>query len=146
MTALEWDYQYSIGVRELDNQHKQLISLLNQSYNELIAGSSTGDRDLMLVELMDYAAFHLKYEAKWLEKSEHIFLRKHQKSTENLRNKVIRIQNYYFRSGKLDSDRILSFMKRWIANHITEAKVSFSGSVASQEVEELQMAAYGEAC
>ena len=134
MAALEWNYEYSIGVRELDNQHKQLIHLLNQSHYGKIADASIADHDITLIELMDYAAFHLKYEAQWLVKNGHAALCEGHKGNENLRKKVIRIQNYYFKAGKLDSERILSFMKRWIVNHIAEAKVSFYDLASGKDV------------
>jgi hemerythrin len=124
MEILEWTDEYLTGTRELDAQHKQLIYLLNKAYRDLSADSGTGDADLVLVELMDYATFHLKYEVKWLDKAGLTASDKHQRVIENLRKKVLKIQNYYFRTDKASSQKILSFMNRWILNHLADAKDS----------------------
>jgi hemerythrin len=121
MELLEWTDEYLTGIRELDSQHKQLIFLLNKAHQYLTSDSG-GDAELTLVELMDYATFHLKYEVKWLSKSGLTASEKHQRVIEHLRKKVLKIQNYYFRSDKASSQKILSFMNRWIANHIADAK------------------------
>jgi len=124
MEIVEWTDEYLTGTRELDSQHKQLIYLLNKAYRELSSDSETGDADLILVELMDYATFHLKYEVKCLDKAGLTASDKHQKVIEHIRKKVLKIQNYYFRSDKASSQKILSFMNRWIINHLADAKAS----------------------
>ena len=124
MQIVEWTDEYLTGSRELDAQHKQLIYLLNKAYRNLSADSATGDTDLILVELMDYATFHLKYEVRWLDKAGLTDSDKHQKVLDHLRKKVLKIQNYYFRSDKASSQKILSFMNRWITNHLADAKAS----------------------
>jgi len=128
MEILEWTDEYLTGTRELDAQHKQLIYLLNRAYHDLSADSGTGDADLVLVELMDYATFHLKYEVKWLDKAGLTASDKHQRVIENLRKKVLKIQNYYFRTDKASSQKILSFMNRWILNHLADAKTSLGSN------------------
>jgi hemerythrin len=130
MEILEWTDEYLTGTRELDSQHKQLIYLLNKAHRDLSADSGTGDADLILVELMDYATFHLKYEVKWLDKAGLTASDKHQRVIEHLRKKVLKIQNYYFRSDKASSQKILSFMNRWILNHLADAKASLGGTQA----------------
>jgi hemerythrin len=128
MQIVEWTDEYLTGSRELDAQHKQLIYLLNKAYRNLSADSATGDTDLILVELMDYATFHLKYEVRWLDKAGLTDSDKHQKVLDHLRKKVLKIQNYYFRSDKASSQKILSFMNRWITNHLADAKASLGGN------------------
>jgi hemerythrin len=124
MEILEWTDEYLTGTRELDSQHKQLIYLLNKAYQHLNVDAETTDADLILVELMDYATFHLKYEVKWLDKAGFSASDKHQRIIEHLRDKVLKIQNYYFRSDKASSQKILSFMNRWILNHLADAKAT----------------------
>jgi len=134
MEIVEWTDEYLTGTRELDSQHKQLIHLLNKAYRDLSADSGTGDVDLILVELMDYATFHLKYEVKWLDKAGLTASDKHQKVIEHLRKKVLKIQNYYFKSDKASSQKILSFMNRWIINHLADAKAALGSSQPDAEL------------
>jgi hemerythrin len=134
MEIVEWTDEYLTGTRELDSQHKQLIHLLNKAYHHLSADSGTGDADLILVELMDYATFHLKYEVKWLDKAGLTASDKHQKVIEHIRKKVLKIQNYYFRSDKASSQKILSFMNRWIINHLADAKASLGNNQSDADL------------
>ena len=125
MKPFEWDDDYLIDISGLDSHHKQLVNLLNKAYCESLNESTVGDLDLTLVELLDYAAFHLEYEALMIVTSAHSISEKHLNDKNRYQSKILRIQNYYFHPDRNSAPKILTFMNRWITNHITEAKTFF---------------------
>jgi len=126
----EWQEDYLIDIDRLDTQHRQLVSLLNKSYHDFLIGTSTEESDVVLVELLDYAAYHLNYEANMIVVSDRAISEKYLKDINLFRRKILKIQNYYFKSNRDNSRKMLSFMNRWITNHITEAKSFFADFVA----------------
>jgi hemerythrin len=121
MKVLEWDDSYSIGVRELDFQHRQMVSLLNTAHDQLTSDTPAEDLELTLVELVDYATYHMNCERRWLKVSPAIDYIQSQYSDDQLRHKVIKIHNYYYKRGQNCSLKILTFMNRWITKHIKKA-------------------------
>jgi hemerythrin len=132
MQVFQWNDNYLIGISKLDSHHKQLVKLLNKSYGELLNESATGDSDLALIEFLDYAAFHLKYETQMIVTSGHAISEKHLKDINGFRRKVLKIQNYYFKPDRSNSSKILAFMNRWVTNHVTEAKTFFTDYLAQR--------------
>jgi hemerythrin len=126
MEFFQWDDRYLIDIRALDSHHKQLVMLLNKSYRESLDESTSGDSDLALLELLDYAAFHLKYEAQMIVTSDRSISEKRLKDISTFRSKMLKIQNYYFKPDRSNSSKMLAFMNRWVANHISEAKTFYS--------------------
>jgi hemerythrin len=126
MKVLEWDDCYSIGVRELDFQHRQMVSLLNTSHDQFTSNATAEDQELTLVELVDYATYHINFERRWLKVSPTLDYIQRQYSADQLLHKVIKIHNYHYKRDKNCSLKILTFMSRWITKHIHNAKTSFA--------------------
>jgi len=126
----EWHDDYLIDIDRLDTHHRQLAHLLNKSYHDYSGGAPAEERDVTLVELLDFAAYHLNYEAKMIVLSEHALSEKYVKDINLFRRKVLKIQNYYLQ--RANSQKMLSFMNRWITNHITGAKAFFVDFVAGE--------------
>ena len=132
MQIFEWNDDYLIDITGLDSHHRQLVNLLNKSYRDYLSGASSEESDMALVELLDYAAFHLKYEAKMIVISDHAISERYLQDINSFRRKILKIQNYYFKPNMDNSQKILSFMNRWITNHITGAKSFFSDYLADE--------------
>jgi hemerythrin len=130
MQVFQWSDNYLIGIKVLDSHHKQLVYLLNKSYGEALSETPTGSSDVTLVELMDYAAFHLKYEAQMIVSSGRPISGDHVKDINSFRRKMLKIQNYYFKPDRNSSSKVLHFMNRWVTNHLTEAKTFYADGLA----------------
>lgn len=70
MAKLVWSDKFSVGVRELDDQHRRLFELVN----DLLAASDEGRRPEELLGLlnglMNYNMYHLDAEEEYMEKFE----------------------------------------------------------------------------
>jgi len=128
MEVIEWDDSYSTGIRELDFQHRQMISLLNTAHDHLISDTPAEDLELTLVELVDYATYHINCEIRWLKVSPSIDFIQSQYSDDNLSHKIIKIHNYYYKRYGNCSIKVLTFMNRWTKQHIHNAKASVADS------------------
>jgi hemerythrin len=121
---LKWSDSYSVCVKELDSQHKQIFFLFNKVHKELTINSSAYDPELTLVELVNYLIFHLQFEKSFFRLTRSAGREQHRDYDEHLRRKVIKIHNYYYRQGGNYPVKILSFLDRWMTNHIIEGKES----------------------
>ena len=66
MDKIIWNESYSVGVQELDQQHKKLIMMINQV---IVSGDDSGSSGLMsslLTQMTRYAEIHFQAEEKYM--------------------------------------------------------------------------------
>jgi len=64
---IQWSDDLSVGVPEIDKQHKKLVDILNRYYTEIKNKEDDKETiDRFLNELSDYMRDHLDYEEKFL--------------------------------------------------------------------------------
>lgn len=118
MIILKWVPEYSVGVTEIDNQHKKLIDMLQNLNKALSEGKGKEVLSKLIKDLIDYTKTHFTLEEKYLEKAKYPMLDSHKKEHIAFVNKVLDFQKN-FESGKtLLSIDIMNFLKDWLKNHI----------------------------
>jgi hemerythrin len=60
--AIRWDDSMATGVAKVDDQHRMLISCLNELLNAMAQGKGRTEIDRVLARLGDYTATHFGYE------------------------------------------------------------------------------------
>jgi hemerythrin len=58
---VDWQDSYSIGIQEVDAQHKRLLQLFS-SVTDRAGGGSWSDLHLQVIALRDFARFHFGFE------------------------------------------------------------------------------------
>ena len=59
MSLLTWSPMFSVGVKEIDDQHKKLIDLANRLNDQMAAGKGKEILDKIFQELVAYTVSHL---------------------------------------------------------------------------------------
>ena len=81
MKFIEWDLAYSVGLSEIDGEHKTLMNLLNEAIHNS-SGNKEKERiffDKKIDKIIEFIEIHYKTEEQYLSKSnygkynEHIF-------------------------------------------------------------------------
>ncbi len=65
---VEWDESFSVGVKEIDEQHKKLISILNTLYHAMSRGKGKEILTHIIEELKNYAVYHFSTEEEYMKK------------------------------------------------------------------------------
>lgn len=119
MSFFEWDENMSVGVPLVDDDHRLLVSLVNQLHD------SVGDREerevlgSVLDTLLDYTVFHFQREEKVMEAAGYPGLEAHRHQHNDLTDKVRALQKSYA-AGSPDvvGVAVLDFVKTWLVEHI----------------------------
>ncbi len=67
--AIAWSEKYSVKVKELDNQHKKLIDIINKLDNNMRQGKGKEVLGNVLNEMLDYTRVHFTAEERILRES-----------------------------------------------------------------------------
>jgi len=121
----EWSDDFSVGVQEIDEQHKELVSLLNQLHVAIHEHHGSEAARRILDELADYTKTHFMVEESLMRISNYPEFEAHKQFHEDLIGQVQALQE------KLDSGQatitfeLLHFLKVWLTRHINEADKRF---------------------
>ncbi len=118
MAALEWKVTYSVGATELDDDHKQLIDLINRIDE---AGRQGLALDHVLYDLTHYARSHFEREENRLRAVDYPGLEdhcaEHQAFIEWLRAVEQAVAATPEWQGDI-ADSLGTYLRNWLINHI----------------------------
>lgn len=119
---ISWKEEYSVGVLEIDEQHKKLFDIANRAYDLLKNDFSVDKYDRIVdifEELNNYTKFHFDYEENYMLRIGYKRLLSHKVQHDDFIEKINSID-----LDKVDEDQdkylidILEFIVKWITGHI----------------------------
>ena len=121
---IKWKDDYKVGIYEIDNQHRRLFEIAEDTYN-LLKNEFILDKYDKIIELIselkDYAKYHFKSEEEYMEKIGYKRLLSHKVEHKDFIEKIDSIDIF-----KIDQNQeayvteFLDFIVNWISNHILE--------------------------
>jgi len=68
MAFFKWNNTFSVGVASIDDQHKILINMINDFYDNLKNRTNNENISILINEMKKYAQFHFDYEESYMLK------------------------------------------------------------------------------
>ncbi len=131
---LVWNDSLAVHIRHIDEQHRQLVSLVNRLYRASRTGSSRQEGATILDELVNYTASHFKTEEELFQKHGYPETDSHCQAHRNLVDKVLEFQNSY-RQGAAELElSLLQFLKDWLISHIMKTDKRYSAYLRERGV------------
>lgn len=126
MQVVKWDDSLSLGVEPFDDHHKHLVGLLNETYDMFIAGENTSAMEEVIDELIDYATYHFSSEELWMVKLNYPKQEEHKRQHEEFSSRVVGFQRDLILKGNSPTIEVLSFLQRWLVEHIKQSDGEYS--------------------
>jgi len=82
--VLEWKDEYSVNVKEIDEQHKVFLKILNNLYVAINNYSIDKELTKILEELVDYTKLHFSTEEKYFEQFNYSHTEEHKEEHKEL--------------------------------------------------------------
>ena len=119
MPLMTWNDKMSVGIVVIDEDHKKLVSLLNELYEGITAGHGKETLGKVLDGLVSYTKMHFAREEHYFVKTGYPGAAAHKKEHDELTRQVLDVQARY-KSGQIStlSLEVMSFLKNWLTNHI----------------------------
>ena len=118
MEQITWTPALSIGVEEIDRQHKQLIKLVN----ELLAMDNIRvDSEMIsdaLTRMTDYANYHFTSEEKFMQEQGYPQFEAHRRQHVEFIRKTAELAIGAIAHRKTVPVEMLEYLKSWLVNHI----------------------------
>ncbi len=117
MSLIEWKKEFSVGVAEVDHEHQELITLINELHDVIQAN---GGRDQVLEtlgEIFAQISSHFALEEKMMRESRYPALAEHKEDHETLLDELRDIMDDVEDDGSYDESRLADDLERWFSVH-----------------------------
>lgn len=116
---ITWNDSYSVGVIEMDNQHKQLVTILNELYSAMQSQKSADIVGKVLKNLISYTEKHFSDEEEFMKRHSYPGIGSQTKEHKAFIDKIQSFKKDYDAGRTSMSVSITSFLKDWLVNHIS---------------------------
>ncbi|MCP3850939.1 MAG: hemerythrin family protein [Gammaproteobacteria bacterium] len=124
---IEWSEELSVGIEEIDEQHKVLVGLINRMHVAIEEKHGSDVVISILSELADYTKIHFAVEESLMSILEYPGYQEHKDIHDELLEHVVELQKKVV-SGKLSiSFELMHFLKSWLSKHILEEDMKYTG-------------------
>jgi len=124
-----WNPSFETGVAIIDQQHRQLVKLLNDLAHQYVYGLEPDQLERIIDGLVEYTVYHFDTEeALWADVfADDEWFTRHQRSHNGFVEKVRSLQRQASDDAGLSTvDDLLSFLVSWLAHHILHDDKSMS--------------------
>ena len=128
-----WDNVYSVGFEPIDNQHKELVKIINEIFDVCKQGDAVANSIFlkMITKTTDYAGLHFSDELKYIREAGFPNVKEHKQMHDNFVETLSQsIQE--FKEGKAVPIELARFLKKWLLTHIAEQDKQYAPYLAKK--------------
>jgi hemerythrin-like metal-binding protein len=126
MPFAEWSDGFSIGIEEIDQEHKKLLNLVNVLHDTVEAGGAHEALGEVLDELMRYVIYHFSHEEELFLRTNYPGAERHLKQHSDLTGATKKVYDEFrLNASETLPLQVLEFLKNWLYEHILGSDRAF---------------------
>lgn len=125
MSLITWSNMFSVGVTQIDDQHKKLVEMANQLNDAMRAGHGKEALGKILGELVNYTVYHFGVEEKLMAQHQYPQSPDHKSQHADLVKEVGAFKTKFDKGDTAMSAEIMNFLRDWLTNHIMKTDKLF---------------------
>jgi len=137
MPRLEYDRSMSVGIPEIDEQHREWISLVNYLNDSIHDGRANEALRTTLNETLAYTVQHFMTEERLMRRYKYPYLDVHTKEHAMFIDRVHGYVDAYIKGVPVLAMDVAEFMKKWIWNHTTTTDQGYAKYIADVRMVEM---------
>jgi len=117
MALIEWKDEFSVGVPDVDHEHQELITLINELYETMNSGA--GDYTVMdfLGEIYAHVSAHFALEEKIMRERRYDQYAGHKADHEKLLDELRDIMDAWEENDYFSDDEFAEALEQWFTEH-----------------------------
>jgi len=126
MALLTWGPMFSVGVKEIDDQHKTLIDLANRLNDQMTSGKGGKEvLDKIFNELVAYTVSHFAMEERLMAKHSYSASDAHKDAHKKLVATVADLKKKHEQGENVLTSQVMTFLRDWLTKHILNTDRAF---------------------
>ena len=119
MTLIKWKEEFSVGIEEVDHEHRELIELINSLHDVMQVGADQVQVVELLGEIFAQISAHFALEEKMMRETHYPRLDEHKEDHETLLDDLRDIMDAVEVDGTFDVVELSNDLNRWFGNHFS---------------------------
>ncbi|PLX62206.1 bacteriohemerythrin [Sedimenticola selenatireducens] len=124
---ITWTDELSVGIEEIDEQHKVLVGLINRMHDAIHQRHGSAVVEGILAELAEYTRIHFAVEESLMRILNFPGYAEHHDLHEELTEQMVDLQNKIATCKHAIGFELMHFLKVWLSKHIMEEDMQYSG-------------------
>jgi hemerythrin-like metal-binding protein len=117
-TPIEWQDEYSVGVKELDDQHKNILNIINTLLVDQRDNYDDNKLSEAISSMIHYAYVHFATEEQYLAQANFPGIKQHVLEHVDFIMKTLEL-SFKTRERTMDSrQELLKYLKGWFSSHV----------------------------
>lgn len=125
MEKIKWDESFSVGVSEMDRQHRRIIDLINSLIEKQAIEVDSEIISDTLTRMLEYANEHFRREEQYMLESAYPDYSRQRGEHNEFRKKTAFFSIDIIRGKATIPKEILTYLKDWWTNHILESDMRY---------------------
>lgn len=118
MFFLAWDPKFELGIKSVDDDHKKLVSIIDELLGALSQGKGKDVAAPIIKRLEDYTLFHFRREEFFMKCAKYPDLDQHLLEHKHFVDKMKELKEKSQLNDASVSLDLMKFLKDWLINHI----------------------------
>ncbi len=118
MPKIEWSESLSVGIEEIDLQHRKIFDLIVSLGDAIRRGDSQSKLEEIIYQMIDYSSYHFETEESYFKKfvfpGQGAHVREHNLFVDEVKTYRTRLE----RGEKGLAVEIFDFLSGWISQHV----------------------------
>lgn len=126
MAYLDWKDSLSVGIKQIDDEHRELVNMVNDLHSAMSTGKGKDALGGVLDRLINYTVSHFAHEEELMRKYSYPDSFKHTNEHRQLTKTAVDVQTK-FKSGQTIglSIEVMDFLRNWLTTHIQDVDTRF---------------------
>jgi len=118
MAMIRWDANLSVGISQIDNEHRKLVDMVNSLHQGVNSGTGKEALGAILNTLISYTKTHFDAEERLMKQHAYPDYLQHKKEHTRLMLDVGEVVKLYQTGTATLPNNVLQFLVDWLTNHI----------------------------
>ena len=115
---MPWGKKLILGVKKIDEQHKELVSMINRLHKAMKLKKANKESGAILSALADYTVYHFNFEESLFKPSGYPDTTNHLKKHKELVSQVIDFKAQFDAGNAALTMDLMRFLTKWLNGHI----------------------------
>ena len=127
MNLLQWKPEYSVGDDAIDEEHRHLIDLINETYSKLESNADAIQVDECLGDIFSAISLHFALEERMMQRRKYIGFEEHKEDHEKLLDEIRKLMDEFIDAPNSGREQLNQCLSDWFAIHFSTFDAKLHG-------------------
>ena len=126
---MQWKPEYSVGVESMDDEHREMINLINDTYDKLESDPDADQIEQCLGDIFSTISMHFALEERLMRKNNYAEYQAHKNDHEELLDQIRDLMDDFAADTSSGAVKLEQSLSDWFAGHFSTFDARLHGEL-----------------